>query len=211
MNRGKILDAWRKQIAGGTPLRSGSDFVVVSNVDKLKTRSSGALAGLLPLGDANALSLAAAAERIAKDDGIPVLAGVCATDPLRMMENFLQEIKATGAAGVQNSPSVGLIDGSFRKMLEETRLGYPREVEMIGLAARADLLTAALAFTVEEAQKMAEAGADIVVAHPGLADKKDQARRVAEIAAAARSARKNVLVFGYEVQSNGLDGIQSET
>ncbi len=211
MNRGKILDSWRKKIAAGTPLKGGADFVVVSNVDKLGKTSTSALMGLLPIGDANALSLAAAAHRVAKADGIPVLAGVCATDPLRMMENFLQEMKATGAAGVQNSPSVGLIDGSFRKMLEETRLGYPREVEMIGLAAKADLLTAALAFTADDAQKMAEAGADIVVAHPGLADRKDQARIVADIAAAARSAKNGILVFGYEIQSNGLDGIQTET
>jgi predicted TIM-barrel enzyme len=105
---------------------------------------------------------------------------------------------------------VGLIDGSFRKTLEETGFGYEREVRMIGLAAKLDLITAALAFGPDDARKMAEAGADIVVAHPGLEDPKLRAKRTAEIAAAARSASKDVLVFGLGAEADGLDGIQSE-
>jgi predicted TIM-barrel enzyme len=204
MNRGKILESWRKKIASGIPLKggpAGPDFQTVPAVHRLS--------GLLPIGDANARSLAAASERSAAAGDPPVLVGVCGTDPLRMMENFLQEIKATGAAGVQNLPSVGLIDGNFRKTIEDSRLGYDREVEMIGLAAKLDLLTAAFAFNTDDARKMAEAGADVVVAHPGFAEKADQARLVSSIAAAARSTRKDILVFGFEGVSNGLEGIQT--
>ena len=198
MNRGKILDAWRQKRAAGTLLQSGVDFIATSTVE---------ISGLLPLGDANALSLRRATERVAGADGIPVLAGVCATDPLRLMETFLQEVKAAGAAGVQNLPSVGLIDGSFRKTLEESRLGYAREVEMIGLASRMDLVAAAVAFSPEEARQMAEAGADVVIAHPVHGPKK----AVAEIAAAAREARKGILVLAFGSASDGVDGIQSGT
>lgn len=211
MNRGKILDAWRSKIGAGGTVKggpSGPDYVLVSNLNKLGNQASPALAALLPIGDANGLSLAAAKER--SWGPLPVLAGVCATDPLRMMDKFLLDMKATGVAGVQNMPSVGLIDGSFREILEETRMGYAREIEMIALASSLDLLTAALAFTPEDAQKMAGAGADVVVAHPGWSDPKLRARHVAEIAAAARTAKEGILVFGAGVEGDGLDGIQSE-
>lgn len=211
MNRGKILDVWRRKIFDGALVKGGPigpDYVLVTNVDRLGAQSSPLLAGLLPIGDANGLSLAAAKDRASGP--MPVIAGVCATDPLRMMENFLQEIKACGVAGVQNFPSVGVIDGSFRRTLEETRFGYDREVEMIGRAAALDLITAALAFTPDDARKMARAGADIVVAHPGLAAQKDLAKLASDVAAAARSEREAVLVFGVGAASSGLDGIQSE-
>jgi len=201
MNRAKILDAWRKKSAAGTLLEGGSagaDFIVTSKVS---------VAGLLPLSDANALSIETTKARVAGAGATPVVAGVCATDPLRLMETFLQEIKAAGAAGVQNSPSVGLIDGPFRKTLEETRLGYSREVEMIGLATKLDLITVALAFAPEEARRMAEAGADLIVAHPGLAGKKPV---VAEIVAAAREGKKGILVLAYGSVSDGVDGIQTD-
>jgi len=214
MNRGKILESWRKKVADGTSLKGGPDgpdFVVVSSRDSLRGMPAAALAQMLPIGDSNALSLAAVQARVPTSGGIPVLAGVCATDPLRMMENFLQEIQATGAAGVQNRPSVGLIDGTFRKTIEDSRLGYVREIEMIGLAAKLDLVTAALVFTPEDARKMAEAGADLVVAHPGFAEPREAASRASEIAAAARSARKNILVLGLGSSSDGLDGIQIDS
>jgi predicted TIM-barrel enzyme len=213
MNRGKILEAWGKKRAGGSPIHGGPDgpdFITVSNLYPFGGTPTAALAGLLPLGDANALSLSGAKDRVAKAGSTPVIAGVCATDPLRMMDKFLQEMQAVGVAGVQNRPSVGLIDGSFRRTIEDARMGYPREIEMIGLASTMDLLTVATAFTPEDAQKMAEAGADVVVAHPGLVEKKDRVKRMAEIAAAAREARKNVLVFGVDGAPDGLDGIQSE-
>jgi predicted TIM-barrel enzyme len=203
MNRGKILEAWRRKVDSGTPLKGGP-----LGPDFQTTSRAAAPSALLPIGDANAISLDATKTRASLD--VPYFAGVCGADPLRMMGNFLQEIKAAGAAGVQNSPSMGLIDGSFRKTVEDSKLGYDREVEMIGLASKLDLLTAAFAFSAEEAQKMAEAGADVVVAHPGYADKKDQARVVGEIASAARAARKDVLVNAYGIVATGLDGIQTE-
>ncbi|MBI3854252.1 MAG: phosphoenolpyruvate hydrolase family protein [Planctomycetes bacterium] len=215
MNRGKVLEAWRRKRAGGKPLaggRSGPDFITVSNEDKLELRGARGIAGLLPLGDANALSLASVKERVPKADGIPVIAGVCATDPLRLMDKFLQEMKAAGAAGVQNAPSVGLIDGGFRTNLEEAKLGYAREVELLRLASKLDLITAAFTFTAEDARAMAEAGADLVVLHPGLGPKVS-AKEIEERAAAAREGRKDVLLLVYgpaDADPGALDGIQTE-
>ncbi|HUR38442.1 MAG TPA: phosphoenolpyruvate hydrolase family protein [Planctomycetota bacterium] len=211
MNRGKILDVWRGKIEAGATVKGGPggpDYVLVTNRDKLGPKAAPEISALLPIGDANGLALAAAKDRVWGP--VPVIAGVCATDPLRMMENFLQEMKAAGIVGVQNSPSVGMIDGSFRKTLEETQFGYDREVRMIGLAVKLDLLSIALAFGPEDARKMAEAGADVVVAHPGLEEPRLRAKRTAEIVAAARSASKDVLVFGIGAEAEGLDGIQSE-
>jgi predicted TIM-barrel enzyme len=207
MNRGRIVEAWRRKrpLTGGT---NGPDFIVVSNQDKLAVKGA---AALLPLGDANALSLESAKERIPKAGTTPVIAGVCATDPLRLLDKFLQELKAAGVSGVQNAPSVGLIDGGFRTSLEEAKLGYAKEVELIRLAARLDLVTAALVFTADDARVMAEAGADAVVIHPGLGWKGP--KPVEEIAAAAREVRKDVLVLGYgaaPAAGRGLDGIQTE-
>src|SRR6185436_20612677 len=107
-----------------------------------------------------ALSLRSAKERVAPAGTTPVIAGVCATDPLRLMDKFLQELKAAGVAGVQNAPSVGLIDGAFRTSLEEAKLGYAKEVELKRLAGKLDLLTLALVFTPDDARAMAGAGAD---------------------------------------------------
>ena len=206
MSRGKILEAWRRKrpITGGT---EGPDFIVVSNQDKLSLKGA---AAILPLGDANALSLQSAKERIPRAGSTPVIAGVCATDPLRLMDKFLQEMKAAGVAGVQNAPSVGLIDGGFRTSLEEAKLGYAKEVELMRLASKLDLLTMALVFSPEDARAMAEAGADVVVIHPGLGRK--GSKPADEIAAAAREARKDVLVLGLGAASSGkaLDGIQIE-
>jgi predicted TIM-barrel enzyme len=201
MNRGKILEAWRRKrpLTGGA---NGSDYIVVSNLDKLAVKGA---AALLPLGDANALSLQSAKERIPRAGTTPVIAGVCATDPFRLMDKFLQELKAAGVAGVQNSPSVGLIDGGFRTSLEEANLGYAREVEMIRLASKLDLLTVALVFTPGDARAMADAGADAVVIHPGLGRKTTPFE---EIVAAAREVRKDVLALSYGVSAPAVTGIQ---
>ncbi|HVE39066.1 MAG TPA: phosphoenolpyruvate hydrolase family protein [Planctomycetota bacterium] len=215
MNRGKILEAWRRKRASGQTLRGGKegpDFRVVSNGDTLDLPGARALAALLPLGDANALSLAGAKQAVPLAGETPVLAGVCATDPLRLMDKFLLELKGCGIAGVQNAPSVGLIDGVFRNNLEEAKLGYGREVEMIRDAARLDLITSAFVFSPDDARAMAEAGADLVVIHPGLG----AAAPIEKIAAAARDARKGVLVLALSVagaaapEVEGLDGIQIE-
>lgn len=220
MNRGKILEGWRKKRSGGqyvTGGRSGPDFLTVSNEDKIDLRNARGIAGLLPLGDANALSLESAKERIATAGTTPVLAGVCATDPLRLMDKFLQEMKAAGVAGVQNRPSVGLIDGGFRTNLEEAQLGYAREVEMVRDAGTLDLITASLVFTPEDARKMAEAGADVVVIHPGLGRQgtpKERIKSIEQAASAAREGRQDVMVFAWGAADSippgldALDGIQ---
>ena len=211
MNRGKIVEAWRRKrpITGGA---DGPDFIVVSNQDQLKMKGA---AALLPLGDANALSLQSAKERVARAGSTPVIAGVCATDPLRLMDKFLQELKAAGVAGVQNAPSVGLIDGGFRTSLEEAKLGYAKEVELMRLSADLGLVSAAWVFTPDDAKRMAEAGADVVIFHPGLDAReaaRDRSKRQEAVAAAAREARKDILVFavGAPEDSKSLDGIQSE-
>jgi predicted TIM-barrel enzyme len=216
MNRGKILEAWRRKRSAGQPIlggRGGPDFLVVTNEDKLGQRG---ILSLLPIGDANALSLEGVRERAPKTGGIPLIAGVCATDPLRLMDRFLQELKAAGAAGVQNAPSVGLIDGGFRNNLEDAKLGYAREIEMIRLAGRMDLITSALVFSAENASAMALAGADLLVLHSGIGSRssaKERARTIDEIASAAREGRKDLLILGFgagDAEQQGLDGIQTD-
>lgn len=220
MNRGKILEGWRKKRSGGqyvTGGRSGPDFIAVSNEDRIDLRNARGIAGLLPLGDANALSLESAKERVPAAGTTPVLAGVCATDPLRLMDKFLLEMKAAGVAGVQNLPSVGLIDGGFRTNLEEAQLGFSREVDLVRFAGKLDLLTAAFVFTPEDARTMAEAGADLVVIHPGLeprATAKERIKSIEQAAAAAREGRKDVMVLTFGAPDavpaglEALDGIQ---
>jgi predicted TIM-barrel enzyme len=131
----------------------------------------GSLAGMMPYGDANAIVLEMAAEVLPLARETPVLAGVCGTDPFRLMDRFLHQIQDTGFAGVQNFPTVGLIDGVFRANLEETGMGYDLEVEMIRQAAELDLLTAPYVFDVTQAEAMTRAGADILVPHMGLTTK----------------------------------------
>ncbi len=128
----------------------------------------GSLAGLLPYGDANAIVVDMASEVLPIVRRTPVLAGVCGTDPFRLMPIFLRQLKEMGFSGVQNFPTVGLFDGTFRQNLEETGMGFDLEVEMIRQAHESDLLTSPYVFTADEAGAMANAGADIVVAHMGL-------------------------------------------
>lgn len=128
----------------------------------------GSLAGLMPFSNANDVVVEMAAEVIPIVKDTPVIAGVCATDPFKPIPKFLKQLQDLGFAGVQNFPTVGLIDGQFRANLEETGMGFGKEVEMVRLAAEAGLLTTPYAFNVEEAKAMAKAGADILVAHMGL-------------------------------------------
>ena len=128
----------------------------------------GSLAGMMPYGDANAIVMDMAREVLPVARDTPVLAGVCGTDPFRLMPNFLQEVKRAGFTGVQNFPTVGLIDGTFRVGLEETGMGYGLEVEMIRAAHELDLLTAPYVFDADQARAMAQAGADVLVPHMGL-------------------------------------------
>jgi predicted TIM-barrel enzyme len=149
----------------------GADLIIIYNSGRYRMAGRGSLAGLMPYGDANAIVLEMAAEVLPVVRETPVLAGVCGTDPFRLMDRFLGQIEDTGFAGVQNFPTVGLIDGVFRANLEETGMSYALEVEMIGLAAERGLLTAPYVFDVASAEAMTRAGADVLVPHMGLTTK----------------------------------------
>ena len=149
----------------------GADLIIIYNSGRYRMAGRGSLAGLMPYGDANAIVLEMAAEVLPVVRETPVLAGVCGTDPFRLMDRFLGQIEDTGFAGVQNFPTVGLIDGVFRANLEETGMSYAQEVEMIGLAAGRGLLTAPYVFDVASAEAMTRAGADVLVPHMGLTTK----------------------------------------
>ncbi len=173
--RAKVTD--RKPIIGagaGTGLSAkcaeagGADLIIIYNSGRYRMAGRGSLAGLMPYGDANAIVLEMAGEVLPVVKDVPVLAGVCGTDPFRLMPRFLDQLAATGFAGVQNFPTVGLIDGVFRQNLEETGMSYAAEVEMIRLAAERDLLTCPYVFDPAQAEAMAEAGADVLVPHMGL-------------------------------------------
>ena len=180
--RRDILERFRAKIAAGRPIIGGGagtgisakfeeaggiDLIVIYNSGRFRMAGHGSMAGLLPFGDANAIVMEMAREVLPVVKRTPVLAGVCGTDPMRLMDRFLQEIKQIGFAGVQNFPTVGLMDGLYRLNLEETGFSYQREVEMIGLAHELDLLTTPYVFNRDEAVAMTRAGADILVAHMG--------------------------------------------
>jgi predicted TIM-barrel enzyme len=184
----------------------GVDLIVIYNSGRYRMAGRGSLAGLMPYGDANAIVMEMAAEVLTVVKDTPVLAGVCGTDPFRQIPRFLREVKEIGFAGIQNFPTVGLYDGLFRKNLEETGMGYGLEVEMIRVARELDLLTTPYCFNPAEATAMTLAGADIVVAHLGLTTKgsigastavslEEAPGKVQEIADAARSARKDIIVL----------------
>ena len=170
------IDA-RKPIIGagaGTGLSAkcaeagGTDLIIIYNSGRYRMAGRGSLSGLLPYGDANEIVVDMAREVLPIVKETPVLAGVCGTDPFRLMDVFLDELKRIGFSGVQNFPTVGLFDGTFRQNLEETGMGYGLEVDMIRLARERELLTAPYVFTPDEAVAMAEAGADVLVPHMGL-------------------------------------------
>ena len=146
----------------------GADLIVIYNSGRFRMAGRGSLAGMMPYGDANGVVLEMARDVLPIVARTPVLAGVCGTDPSRQMDVFLDEIARLGFSGVQNFPTVGLIDGRFRAGLEETGMGYAREVEMIAKARQRDLLTTPYVFDPSEAAAMARAGADVLVCHFGL-------------------------------------------
>ena len=149
----------------------GIDLLVIYNSGRFRMAGRGSLAGMLPYGDANAIVLDMAREVLPVVRRTPVLAGVCGTDPFRMMPVFLREIQQTGFSGVQNFPTVGLFDGTMRVNLEETGMGFGLEVDMIALAGEMGLLTTPYAFNPDEAAAMAQAGCDILIPHLGLTTK----------------------------------------
>lgn len=149
----------------------GADLIIVYNSGRYRMAGRGSLAGMMPYGDANAIVIEMGHEVLPVVEHTPVLAGVCGTDPFRLMDRFLAQVEAEGFAGVQNFPTVGLIDGVFRTNLEETGMGYALEVEMIRLARERGLLTAPYVFDVASAEAMTRAGADVLVPHMGLTTK----------------------------------------
>jgi predicted TIM-barrel enzyme len=158
-------------LSGKCAEAGGADLIVIYNSGRFRMAGHGSLSGLMPYGDANAIVVEMSREVLPVVRTIPVLAGVCGTDPFRLMPVFLAEIKRLGFAGVQNFPTVGLIDGVFRQNLEETGMSYAKEVEMIRLAREMDLLTTPYVFNETDAVNMARAGADVLVAHMGLTTK----------------------------------------
>jgi predicted TIM-barrel enzyme len=183
MTRQEALARLRAQIEQGRPIigagagtglsakcaeAGGCDLIIIYNSGRYRMAGRGSLAGLMPYGDANAIVVEMAAEVLPVVKQTPVLAGVCGTDPFRLMPVFLRQLKEIGFSGVQNFPTVGLMDGTYRQGLEETGMGYGLEVEMIRAAGELELLTAPYVFTPEDARAMAEAGADVLVPHMGL-------------------------------------------
>lgn len=149
----------------------GVDMLIIYNSGRYRMAGRGSLAGLMAYGDANEIVVEMGSEVLPVVENTPVLAGVNGTDPFRVMDVFLKQLKDQGFSGVQNFPTVGLIDGVFRQNLEETGMGYDLEVDMIRKAHELDMLTTPYVFDEEQAKKMAEAGADILVAHMGLTTK----------------------------------------
>jgi predicted TIM-barrel enzyme len=158
----------------------GADLIIIYNSGRYRMAGRGSLAGMMPYGDANAIVMEMAGEVLPVVERTPVLAGVCGTDPFRLMDRFLDQVAAAGFAGVQNFPTVGLVDGVFRANLEETGMGFDLEVEMVRLAAERGLLTAPYVFDVEQAEAMTRAGADVLVPHMGLTTKGSIGARTAK-------------------------------
>lgn len=146
----------------------GGDIIVIYNSGRYRMAGRGSLAGLMPYGNANDVVLDMANEVLPIVKKTPVIAGVCASDPFREMDRFLKQLKEMGFSGIQNFPTVGLIDGQFRQNLEETGMGYQNEVDVVRMAREMDMFTTPYVFNTDEAKRMAEAGADVLVAHMGL-------------------------------------------
>jgi predicted TIM-barrel enzyme len=221
LKRDQILERLRESIAAGKPIlgcgagtgisakfaeKGGADILIIYNSGRFRMAGRGSMAGLLPYGDANAIVVEMGSEVLTVVKDTPVLAGVCGTDPFRLMQVFLKGLKEMGFDGVQNFPTVGVMDGTFRRNLEETGFGYGLEVEMIHQAHKLDMLTCPYVFDVQEAKEMTRAGADIIVAHMRTTQKgsigakttmslEEAARKVQEIQDAARSINKDVIVI----------------
>nr|WP_256469290.1 phosphoenolpyruvate hydrolase family protein [Bradyrhizobium sp. 141] len=216
-----MIDRFQKMIRAGEPIIGGGagtglsakseeagdiDLIVIYNSGRYRMAGRGSLAGLLAYGNANQIVVEMAREVLPVVKRVPVLAGVNGTDPFVVMPNFLRELKQIGFAGVQNFPTVGLIDGLFRQNLEETGMSYAQEVDMIAQANKIDLLTTPYVFSPENAKAMTEAGADILVCHMGLTtggaigarsgkSLQDCVPLIDECINAARQIRKDIIVL----------------
>ena len=219
--RSEILKGFRDKIAAGLPIIGGGagtgisakceeageiDLIVIYNSGRFRMAGRGSLSGLMPYGNANEIVKEMASEVLTAVKHTPVLAGVCATDPFMIRDHLLQELKELGFAGIQNFPTVGLIDGRFRENLEETGMGFDKEIDCIAAARDMDLLTTPYAFDPEQSRKLTEAGADIIVAHMGLTTSGSIGAKTAltlddcipvirGIAEAAKSVRPETLVL----------------
>lgn len=223
MNRSQIVERLRAKVARGEPIVGGGagtgitakfaeaggiDLLIIYNSGRFRMAGRSSLSGLLAYGNANDIVMQMAGEVLPVVTRTPVLAGVNGTDPFRLMPQFLDEVKASGFAGVQNFPTIGLIDGVFRANLEETGIRYDQEVDVIRLAHERDLLTTPYVFDETQAGQMANAGADIIVAHMGLTTSgaigahtsmslAEAADRCQALANAARAVRSDVLVLSH--------------
>lgn len=221
IQREEMLRRLRAQVATGKPIvgcgagtgisakcaeAGGADLIIIYNSGRYRMAGRGSLAGLMPYGDANGIVVEMAAEVLPVVKNTPVLAGVCGTDPFRLFPVFLRQLKEMGFSGVQNFPTVGLIDGNFRGNLEGTGMGYDKEVEMIRIAHQLDLFTSPYVFDPDQAKAMAEAGADQLVAHVGLTTSgsigaavaltlDDAISLVMKIAEGGKKVRKDLLVI----------------
>jgi predicted TIM-barrel enzyme len=220
-SRDECLSRLRAQLAAGRPIIGGGagtgisakcaeaggiDLIIIYNSGRFRMAGRGSLAGMMPYGDANQVVVEMAREVLPVVKRTPVLAGVCGTDPFRVMKPFLRDLQAMGFSGVQNFPTVGLIDGKFRQGLEETDMGFDKEVEMIRQARELGLLTCPYVFTEDEAGAMARAGADVLIPHMGLTTKgsigaksaltlDDACRRVQALHDAAKRVNPDVIVL----------------
>ena len=220
-SRDDILQRLRAQVAAGKPIVGGGagtgisakcaeaggiDLLIIYNSGRFRMAGRGSLSGMMPYVDANQIVMDMAREVLPVLKRTPVLAGVCGTDPFRIMKFFLRDVITAGFSGVQNFPTVGLIDGQFRQNLEETDMGYGLEVDMIRQAHELGLLTTPYAFNPDEAAAMARAGADILIPHMGLTTKgsigaktamtlDDAAKRVQAMHDAAKKVNKDILVL----------------
>lgn len=220
-SRSSILSRFRQQVAAGQPIVGGGagtgisakceetggiDLIVIYNSGRFRMAGRGSLSGMMPYGNANQIVKEMAFEVLTAVTHTPVLAGVCGTDPFMIRDCFLRELQSLGFAGIQNFPTVGLIDGTFRQGLEETGMGYGLEVDLVKAARDLDLLTTPYAFNPTESVAMTKAGADIVVAHMGLTTSgsigartakslEDSVDEVSAIAEAAKSVRSDVFVL----------------
>jgi len=221
MSRSELLDHFREMVEKNEPIIGGGagtgisakweeaggiDLIVIYNSGRYRMAGRGSLAGLMAYGDANEIVKEMAREVIPVVKEVPVLAGINGTDPFVNWDHFLGELKDLGFSGVQNFPTVGLIDGVFRVNLEETGMGYALEVEAIKKAHERDMLTTPYVFSPDDAKAMTEAGADIIVCHMGLTTKggigartsktlDDCVKLIDEWADAARSVRNDVIVL----------------
>lgn len=221
LSRQEVLNRFKEEISKGNILlgvgagtgitaksseAGGADMLIVYNSGRYRMAGRGSLAGLLSYGDANSIVVEMGSEVLPVVKNTPVLAGVNGTDPFKVMDVFLKQLKDQGFSGVQNFPTVGLIDGVFRQNLEETGMGYDLEVDMIRKAHELDMLTTPYVFDEEQAKKMAEAGADILVAHMGLTTKgtigaqtaltlDDCVERIQKIIEAGKAVNPDIMVI----------------